>query len=107
MCLDPEGTPEQIKVRGMSAYAGRTFEDIVTEEIAELLAFGITVKKTLKNHHRKRISIFQGCFLKVVLHSNSIMSNYFYFTVTRISGRGFLLWKSKPSYPPYLPLFTP
>jgi hypothetical protein len=45
MCLDPEGTPEQIKVRGMSAYAGRTFEDIVTEEIAELLAFGITVKK--------------------------------------------------------------
>ena len=48
MCLDPEGTPEQIKVRGMSAYAGRTFEDIVTEEIAELLALGITVRKQKK-----------------------------------------------------------
>lgn len=43
MCLDPEGTPEQIKVRGMSAYAGRTFEDIVNEEIAELIALGINV----------------------------------------------------------------
>ena len=44
MCLDPEGTPEQIKVRGMSAYAGRTFEDIVNEEIAELIALGISVR---------------------------------------------------------------
>ena len=47
MCLDPQGTPEQIKVRGMSAYAGRSFEDIVTEEIAELKALGITVSYTL------------------------------------------------------------
>lgn len=44
MCLDPQGTPEQIKVRGMSAYAGRSFEDIVTEEIAELKALGIDVR---------------------------------------------------------------
>lgn len=44
MCLDPEGTPEQLKVRGMSSYAGRTFEDIVSEEIAELKELGINVR---------------------------------------------------------------
>ena len=44
MCLDPQGTPEQIKVRGMSAYAGMSFEKIVAEEIAELEALGINVR---------------------------------------------------------------
>ena len=44
MCLDPQGTPEQMKVRGMSAYAGRSFEDIIIEEIAELQALGINVR---------------------------------------------------------------
>ena len=44
MCLDPEGTPEQIKVRGMSAYAGRTFEEIINEEIAEMKELGINVR---------------------------------------------------------------
>lgn len=44
MCTDTEGTPEQLKVRGMSAYAGRTFEDIVAEEIAELEGMGINVR---------------------------------------------------------------
>ena len=44
MCLDPEGTPEQIKVRGMSAYAGRTFEEIINEEIAELKELGMNVR---------------------------------------------------------------
>jgi hypothetical protein len=46
MCSDPEGTPEQLKVRGMSAYAGRSFEDIVEEEIAELEGMGINVRHT-------------------------------------------------------------
>ena len=44
MCLDPQGTPEQMKVRGLSAYAGRSFESIVIEEIAELKALGIDVR---------------------------------------------------------------
>ena len=48
MCLDPEGTPEQIKVRGMSAYAGRTFEEIINEEIAELEELGINVRTYIK-----------------------------------------------------------
>ena len=53
MCTDPEGTPEQLKVRGMSAYAGRSFEDIVEEEIAELERMGINVRHllTLRNAH--------------------------------------------------------
>lgn len=46
MCLDPKGTPEQIKVRGMSAYAGRTFEDIIKEEIEEISFFGITAESS-------------------------------------------------------------
>ena len=46
MCLDPQGTPEQIKVRGMSAYAGRSFEDIIAEEIEELRTLGIDVRVT-------------------------------------------------------------
>ena len=47
MCLDPQGTPEQIKVRGMSAYAGRTFEEIINKEIAELNDLGINVRSLI------------------------------------------------------------
>jgi hypothetical protein len=36
----PTGTPEQLRVRGMSAYVGRAFDAVVEEEIAELEALG-------------------------------------------------------------------
>ena len=42
MSLDTSGTPEQMRMRGMSQYSGRQFSDIVEEEITRLLAMGIT-----------------------------------------------------------------
>jgi len=42
MTQDPSGTPEQLRLRGMSAYAGRSFADIVEQEIAVLEAAGIS-----------------------------------------------------------------
>ncbi|KAJ1433683.1 P-loop containing nucleoside triphosphate hydrolase protein [Ochromonadaceae sp. CCMP2298] len=42
MCVDPLGTPEQLRVRGESAYTGKSFEQVATEEIAELQSMGIT-----------------------------------------------------------------
>ena len=36
MCIDSNGTEEQLKVRGMSSYIGKSFEQIVAEEIREL-----------------------------------------------------------------------
>ena len=49
--LKPDGTIKcavpvtlNAKVRGLSAYAGKSFESIVIEEIAELKALGIDVR---------------------------------------------------------------
>ena len=42
MSRDTTGTPEQLRMRGMSAYAGRSFEEIVFKEIADLEAAGIS-----------------------------------------------------------------
>ena len=42
MCISTEGTPEQKKTRGMSSYIGRSFGEIVREEMKELIAAGIT-----------------------------------------------------------------
>jgi hypothetical protein len=41
MCADPEGTPEQLKVRGESAYKGMTFRQVVDQEIAQLTGAGV------------------------------------------------------------------
>jgi hypothetical protein len=41
MCVDKTGTPEQIKVRGMSAYINKSFIEIITTEINELKQLGI------------------------------------------------------------------
>lgn len=41
MCVDTKGTPEQLQVRGQSAYTGMTFEQVVESEIAALEAKGV------------------------------------------------------------------
>ncbi len=46
MCVDPTGTPEQLKNRGRSAYVGKTFEQVVEEEIVSLASHGIHVRTT-------------------------------------------------------------
>lgn len=42
MCVDPNGTPEQLKVRGASAYGQMSFEEAVREEIACIQRVGVT-----------------------------------------------------------------
>lgn len=42
MAIDETGTPEQMKVRGLTAYIGKSFSEVVEEEIASLTADGIT-----------------------------------------------------------------
>lgn len=42
MCIDPTGTPQQMLVRGESAYKNRSFEAVIREEIAELQRLNIT-----------------------------------------------------------------
>jgi hypothetical protein len=42
MCVDPEGTPEQLKVRGASAYCKMTFDEAVRLEIKSLTDAGVT-----------------------------------------------------------------
>lgn len=46
MCIDPEGTPVQLAVRGKSSYTGKSFREVVNEEIAELAAVGIEVRSS-------------------------------------------------------------
>ena len=47
MSVDVTGTPEQMKVRGLSLYMGKTFEQVIEEEINELNALGINVSYTI------------------------------------------------------------
>lgn len=42
MSLDPTGTPEQMRLRGLSQYSGRRFAEVVESEIAALEAMGVT-----------------------------------------------------------------
>ena len=42
MCVDTTGTPEQMKVRGLSSYMGKSFHEVVSQEIDELRQLGIT-----------------------------------------------------------------
>ena len=43
MCIDPEGTPEQLQIRGASSYKNKSFEDVIEEEIEELKQLGVVV----------------------------------------------------------------
>jgi hypothetical protein len=43
MAIDTAGTPEQMKLRGQTCYTGKTFEEIIEEEIAALEAAGLEV----------------------------------------------------------------
>ena len=42
MCVDTSGTPEQMQVRGLSSYLGKSFSEVVSEEISELQRLGVT-----------------------------------------------------------------
>jgi len=42
MAVDTSGTAEQLKVRGMSSYTGKSFAEVVNKEIEELTNLGIT-----------------------------------------------------------------
>lgn len=56
MCADQSGTEEQKKVRGMSAYIGRTFEQIICEEIKELETLGINPSTSYETFKSKYLS---------------------------------------------------
>ncbi len=47
MSIDPNGTPEQLKIRGQSQYIGKTFHEVVEEEIQTLKRLEITVSYDL------------------------------------------------------------
>ncbi|KAF0690737.1 Aste57867_17889 [Aphanomyces stellatus] len=46
MTADPEGNPEQLRNRGHAYLVGKTFEQVVTEEIAELESLGVNPDMT-------------------------------------------------------------
>lgn len=52
MCVDPIGTPEQLKVRQMSAYINKSFEQVVDEEMSYLSSFGITPTSSYEDFKR-------------------------------------------------------
>lgn len=43
MALDTSGTPEQMKLRGLSSYSGKSFEEVIESEIATCENAGLTV----------------------------------------------------------------
>lgn len=47
MCVDVTGTDEQKQARGLSSCVGKTFEQVVADEIEELQRLGITVRDLL------------------------------------------------------------
>lgn len=49
MSIDMSGTPEQVKVRGQSAYQGKSFRQIIDEEILELKRLGINHECTAED----------------------------------------------------------
>eukprot|EP01041_Mallomonas_annulata_P003704 gene3704-7366_t len=57
MCRDTSGTPEQLQVRGQSAYKDMSFEEIIEKEIAELEAAGIEPDSSFELFQR---TILQG-----------------------------------------------
>jgi hypothetical protein len=43
MCVDTTGTAEQLRVRGQSSYKGKTFEQVIDEELLDLEKHGVKV----------------------------------------------------------------
>jgi hypothetical protein len=43
MAIDTTGTPEQLKLRGLGSYSGKSFEEIIETEIAACEQAGLTV----------------------------------------------------------------
>jgi len=52
MSLDPSGTPEQLKLRGMSAYLGRSFAQVVEQEIGAIETAGINPDSSIEDFQR-------------------------------------------------------
>lgn len=49
MIQDPNGTPEQLQVRGQSAFVGKSFAEVIDEEMAELARANITPESTMED----------------------------------------------------------
>lgn len=49
MIQDPDGTPEQLKVRGRSHYVNKSFEEVIEEELKEIHAAGLTAESTYEH----------------------------------------------------------
>lgn len=56
MIQDPTGTAEQLKNRGRSHYAKKSFEEIIEEEIKELKDNGINESSTFEDFQRKIVA---------------------------------------------------
>lgn len=47
MAIDTTGTPEQMKLRGLSSYSGKSFEEVIESEIHACNVAGLTVVLSL------------------------------------------------------------
>lgn len=56
MCVDQEGTPEQLQVRGMSSYVNKSFEDVIKAEIAELNVLNINPSTSYEYFHSNYVN---------------------------------------------------
>lgn len=55
MIIDPSGTPEQLKNRGRSHYANKSFEDVIKDEMDELKRNGINEHSSFTEFQEKII----------------------------------------------------
>jgi hypothetical protein len=51
MCIDTNGTSEQLKNRGLSVYQNMSFEDVIQHDIDHLNSLGITVSQNHLHCH--------------------------------------------------------
>lgn len=56
MIIDPSGTPEQLKNRGRSHYANKSFEDVIKDEMDELKRNGINEHSSFTEFQEKIIA---------------------------------------------------
>jgi hypothetical protein len=56
MIQDPNGTPEQLKNRGRSYYANKSFEEVMEAEIQELEQNGINQFSTIEDFQKKIVA---------------------------------------------------
>jgi hypothetical protein len=76
MCIDTNGTPDQLAVRGQSFYKNKSFFEAIKEEINTLNQLGITVSLSLLPVHTDslcfdiRVSHFRPIVLIKIFNQN-------------------------------------